>query len=178
MWSFLHCTRYVSIELPPPQLRPIHTCWLMACDSLLGLVALVRPSFRAVNMSWTCSSPSTSSLPTPRPARARDLSHGRGALQGDGDAVWCSLPLGLILMKGRKWSEGWFAFVIMHIVCHLCWFSWCFEVSLALVLCLRQNCLLLHCSCYFTCFYVLFYFIVLPCQFRYNSMKFAFGFML
>lgn len=122
-----------------------------------------------------CTSPS---LPTSRLAWAvtSDLSYSCDALPDDGDAVWCSFLLGLILVEGRKGNTCWFGLIIMHIVCHLCWFSWCFEVSLALVLCLRQNCLLLHCSCYFSCFYVHFYFVALLCQFGYNCMKLGFRF--
>lgn len=138
----------------------------------LGVPGVPPPSgplTRAERALSLCPSPS---LPTSPPARASDFSP-----SPDGaDAAPCSFLLGLILVRGRKGSECRFKFIVMHIVCHLCWFSWCFEVSLALVLCLRQNCLLLHCSCYFACFYVQFCFTVLPRQFGYNCMKRCFWF--
>lgn len=152
-----------------PRVRYVQTCLLMSWDSRLleARCTWCVTGFRAVNKSSPCLSPRTSpSLPTSRPARARDK----------GDAVWCCFLLDLILIKGRKGSKCCFKFSIMYLVCHLCWFSWRFEVSLALVLCLRQNCLLLHCSCCFTCFYVHFYFIVLLCRCGYNCMKLCFWF--
>jgi len=130
------------------------------------------PSFGAASESRAC-------LPLrAAPSPASGLSRSPGALQAGADAGRCSVLLGLILIKGGKGSECWLKLIIMHIVCHLCWCGWCFEVSLALVLCLRQNCLLLRCSCYFTCFYVHFYFVALLCQFGCGCVKLCSWFYL
>lgn len=78
------------------------------------------------------------------------------------------------LLSARGWSKCCSEAVIMHVVCHCWWFGCCFEATLVLALRLRQNCSVLHCSCNFTCFYVLLCFMVSLCQFGYNCMELCF----